>query len=201
MDALEVLLRPLAKMLNRNIQQSTPARELCRELSGKIVAVRVRGTALAACFVVNDDLLDVRPVVEDEPDVVVEGSMLTLARMAGSSGEQAIRDGTLSLTGDAEIAGRFQQLLHYAQPDPEEELSGVVGDIAAHRLGEFARGLGRWGREARQTMGDNIREYLQEESRDVPSRYEFERFSSDVNTLRDDLARTEARLKQLQGGD
>ena len=201
MDALEVLLRPLATVLNRNIQQSTPARELCSELSGKVVAVRVRNTELAACFVVNDDLLDVQTDISDEPDVIVEGTLVTLASMAGSSGERAIRDGSLSLTGDAEIAGRFQQLLHFAKPDPEEELAAVVGDIAAHRLGEFARGLGRWGREARQTMGDNIREYLQEESRDAPSRYEFERFSFDVNTLRDDLARTEARLNQLLGGD
>ena len=201
MDALEVLLRPLAKVLNRNIQQSTPARELCGQLSGKIVAVRVRNTELAACFIIHDDLIDVQPAIDREPDVIVEGSLITLARMAGSSGERAIRDGSLSLTGDAEIAGRFQQLLHYAKPDPEEELAAVVGDIAAHRLGEFSRGLSRWGREARQTMGDNIREYLQEESRDAPSRYEFEKFSSDVNTLRDDLARTEARLNQLLGGD
>jgi ubiquinone biosynthesis protein UbiJ len=46
-------------------------------------------------------------------------------------------------------------------------------------------------------MGDNIREYLQEESRDTPSRYEVERFTAKVNTLRDDVARVEARLNRL----
>lgn len=201
MDALLTLLRPLAKILNRNIQQSTPARELCSELSGTVVAVRVRNTALAALFVVNDDLLDVQETSDQEPDVIIEGSLITLARMAGSSGESAIRDGSLSLTGDAETASRFQQLLKLAQPDIEEELAGVVGDVAAHQLGEFARGLGRWGRDAKKTMGANIREYLQEESRDAPSRYEVERFSSDVNTLRDDVERIEARLNRLQGSD
>lgn len=201
MDALETLLRPLAKILNRNIQESTPARELCQELSGTVVAIRVRDTALSAFFLVHDEALDVRTDAEPEPDVLIEGSLLTLARMAGSSGENAIRDGSLSLTGDAEIAAQFQQLLKLAQPDLEEELAGVVGDVAAHRLGEFARGLGRWGREARRTMGSNIREYLQEESRDAPSRYEVERFSAAVNTLRDDVARIEARLNRLQAND
>lgn len=146
----------------------------------------------------NDDVLDVQASTDQEPDVVIEGSLITLARMAGSSGESAIRDGSLSLTGDAETASQFQQLLKLAQPDLEEELAGVVGDVAAHRLGEVARGLGRWGRDARRTMGDNVREYLQEESRDAPSRYEVERFSSEVNTLRDDVARIEARLSRLQ---
>ena len=201
MDALEALLRPLARILNRNIQQSTPARELCGELSGTVVAVRVRDTALSACFVVHDDVLDVQATTDQEPDVVIEGSLITLARMAGSSGENAIRDGSLSLTGDAEMASQFQQLLKFAQPDIEEELAGVVGDVAAHRLGEIARGLGRWGRDARRTMSDNIREYLQEESRDAPSRYEVERFSADVSELRDDVARIEARLRRLQGNN
>ncbi len=198
MDALETLLRPLARHLNKNIQASTPARELCTELSGTVVAVRVRDTALATYFVVDEGALDVVTAYPREPDVVIQGSLITLARMAGQSREAAIRDGSLELSGDAEIASQFQQLLSHARPDLEEELSGIVGDVAAHRLGELARGLGRWGREARSTMGANIREYLQEESRDAPSRYEVERFSADVSTLRDDVARLEARLNRLQ---
>jgi ubiquinone biosynthesis protein UbiJ len=46
-------------------------------------------------------------------------------------------------------------------------------------------------------MGDNIREYLQEESRDVPSRYEVEQFSKHVSELRDDVDRLAARIGRL----
>jgi len=200
MDVLETVLRPVAKVLNRNIAESTPARELCEQLSGTVVAIRVRNTALAAYIIVVDDALDIVSTTSQEPDVVITGSLLTLAGMAGSSGEAAIRDGSLDLTGDAILAGQFQRLLLLARPDAEEELSGLVGDIAAHRLGEFARGLGRWSRAARSTMGANIREYLQEESRNTPSRYEVEKFGAAVNTLRDDVERIEARLNRLQRG-
>jgi len=198
MDALEAALRPIASLLNRNISESTPARELCTKLSGTVVAVRVRNTALAAYFIVDDEALNVVTSSSEEPDVVITGSVITLARMAGQSGETAIRDGSLDLTGDAETANQFQQLLSFAKPDIEEELSGIVGDVAAHRLGEFARGVGRWGRSARSTMGANIREYLQEESRDAPSRYEVDKFAADVNTLRDDVDRVEARINRLR---
>jgi len=197
MDPLEAALRPIASLLNRNIAESTPARELCQKLSAKVVAIRVRNTALAAYFVVNDEALDLVTSSADEPDVVITGSIITLARMAGQSGEAAIRDGSLDLTGDAETAKEFQQLLAFAKPDVEEELSGIIGDVTAHRLGEIARGVGRWGRDARSTMGANIREYLQEESRDVPSRYELDAFSSNISTLRDDVDRVEARLNRL----
>ena len=201
MDALEAALRPIASLLNRNISESTPARELCTKLSGTLVAVRVRDTALAAYFIVDDEALDVVTSSSEEPDVVITGSVITLARMAGKAGEAAIRDGSLDLTGDAETARQFQQLLSFAKPDIEEELSGIVGDVAAHRLGDFARGVGRWGRSARSTMGENIREYLQEESRDAPSRYEVDKFDADVSTLRDDVDRVEARLNRLQGSN
>jgi ubiquinone biosynthesis protein UbiJ len=200
MNALEAALRPVASILNRNIAESTPAKELCIRLSGTVIAVRVRDTALAGYFVIGDDALNLVTNTAEEPDVVITGSLITLARMAGESGETAVRDGSLDLTGDARLVNHFQELLSHAKPDIEEELSGVVGDVAAHRLGELVRGLGRWGREARSTMGDNVREYLQEESRDVPTRYEVERFAADVGTLRDDVDRIEARLNRLEKG-
>ena len=199
MNPLETALAPLAGVLNRNIRTTTPARELCARLAGTVIAIRVRNTALAAWFVIGEESLELVMDCDDEPDVVISGSLLTLARMAGENGIDALRDGSLELTGDAHAAERFQRLMAYAKPDLEEELSGVVGDIAAHRIGNIARGIRDWTRDARSTMGANIREYLQEESRDLPSRYEVDRFAERVGALRDDVERLEARLDRLQG--
>lgn len=201
MNPLEAALRPVASLLNRNIRATTPARELREKLAGTVVAVRVHNTGLVGWFLVHEDELELATECEAEPDVIISGSLLTLARMTGAPGVDALRDGSLELSGDAHAADRFRRLLSFAKPDLEEELSGLIGDVAAHRVGEILRGVGAWGREARATMGANIREYLQEESRDVPSRYEVDRFSTDVGTLRDDVDRLEARLDRLQDRD
>ncbi|MCH7821660.1 MAG: SCP2 sterol-binding domain-containing protein [Proteobacteria bacterium] len=197
-NPLDAVLRPVANLLNRNIAATTPARELCLELDGKTIAIRVRDTSLAMYFEFNDTVVTLATDTEIEPDVVITGSLLTLASMAGAGGERAIRAGELDLSGDAGTAKAFQDLLAYAKPDIEEELSTLIGDVAAHQLGEVARGISNWAREARSTMGTNIREYLQEESRDLPSRYEVERFANQVDTLRDDVARLDARLGRLE---
>lgn len=194
MNPLESLLRPLASILNRNIEESTPARELCQRLEGKVVAFQVRDTALAAYITIEDNTLSFSTDSAAEPDVILTGSPVSLALTAG---EDSIRDGSLDLSGDAATAQAFQQLLLHARPDIEEELSLVIGDAAAHTLGEFARGVGRWARETRSIMGENVREYLQEESRDVPSRYEIERFTHEVNQVRDDVDRLAARVDRL----
>jgi ubiquinone biosynthesis protein UbiJ len=197
MDPLETLLRPVARILNRNIQETTPARELCQKLDGKTVAIRVKDTALAMYFEIRNEVVLLATDSDAEPDVVITGSLITLAGMAKSADEQALRDGSLDLTGDAYTAQAFQELLALAKPDIEEELSMFVGDVSAHHVGELARGLGSWAREARRTMGANIREYLQEESRDLPSRYEVEKFAGAVDALRDDVARLEARVNRM----
>jgi ubiquinone biosynthesis protein UbiJ len=201
MDALAAILRPVTNILNRNIKETTPARELCQQLDGKIVAVRIRNTDLAMYFEISDGVIILAADSESDPDVVLTGSLLALARMAGPSGNAtrgaAVRDGALDLTGDAYTAQAFQELLAYAKPDIEEELSNFVGDAAAHRAGKLARNVGKWAADARRTVGSNIREYLQEEGRDVPSRYEVERFAHQVDSLRDDVARLEARINRL----
>lgn len=201
MDPLDAVLRPVASILNRNIRETTPARELCDKLNESVIAVRVRNTALATYFVVADGELILTTDFAGEPDVLISGSLVTLARMAGNTGLDALRKGELEMAGDAHTAERFQRLLALAKPDLEEELSGLVGDAAAHRIGEVARGVGDWARDARSTMGANIREYLQEESRDAPSRYEVERFAAEVDTLRDDVDRLEARITRLRKDD
>ena len=201
MDPLEALLRPVAKYLNRTISEVTPARELCARLDGKVVAIRVRDTALAMYFVFDAETIELAVDSEREPDVAITASIVTLASMIGSDGAQAIRDGKVDLTGNAGAAEAFRDLLAYTKPDIEEELSKFVGDAAAHRLGQLAAGLRNWALEARDTMGGNIREYLQEESRDVPSRYEVDEFARKVDALRDDVERFASRLNRLERGN
>jgi ubiquinone biosynthesis protein UbiJ len=199
MDPLERLLRPLAAMINRQVRAKTPARELCAQLAGKVVAVRMRDTALAMYFVIDEHGVDLRIRSDREPDVAITSSLFALASLAAQGGESALRDGTVELSGDVYTAQSFQQLLNYGRPDLEEELSAVVGDVAAHGIADFVRGIGRWTREARSTMRQNVSEYLQEESRALPSRYEADRFRTKVNTLRDDVDRLEARIRRLEG--
>lgn len=195
---LEALLRPVADTLNRNIAETTPARALAVELNGSAVAIRVRDTALAMYFIFDQEAVTLATRYSEEPDVLISGSLVTLARMLGGTGESAIRSGDVALSGDAAVAQRFQKLLTFAKPDIEEELSRVVGDVAAYRIGELARGLGGWVRETRATMHENIREYLQEEKRSLPTRYEVERFAGQVDELRDDVERIAARLDKLE---
>ena len=198
MDPLEILLRPLIILMNRQIRATTPARKICLKITGSVIAIRVKDTTLAAYVHIRESEITMTGRYSEEPDVVITGSLLALARLATADATAVIRDGSVELHGDAHVAQSFQLLLRHAKPDVEEELSVLLGDSAAQNLGDLLRKLRDWGEGAQKTMQQNIGEYLAEESRAVPSRHEVDVFRQDVNKLRDDVARLEARLNRLQ---
>jgi ubiquinone biosynthesis protein UbiJ len=197
---LDIALRPIIAALNRQIRAKSPARDLCKSLDGKTMAIRVRDTALSACLEVHGESITLSSDYADDPDVAITGSLVTLLRLGRSANEDLIRGGDIHLVGNPRTAQQFQTLLQLARPEPEEELSRLVGDVAARGLGDIARGFGRWSLGARQSLSQNVSEYLQEESEILPRRYDVERFRTKVEMLRDDVARFEARLRQLESG-
>ena len=85
MDALDRLLTPLTGMINRQVRAKTPARELCEELDGRVVAVRVRDTGLAMYVLIDRDGVRLATDADEEPDVAITGSLFSLAATISSN--------------------------------------------------------------------------------------------------------------------
>src|SRR6185437_1994501 len=121
-------------------------------------------------------------------DAEVIGGPLSLLALGGRAA-----DAPLS-RGDAELAQKFRELARLLAPDPEEELSLLVGDVAAHRIGRLARSALGWTRNAAATLLQDVGEYFSHERGDLVSREEGEQFLRGVDALREDVDRLEARL-------
>lgn len=193
-----MLLTPLENVLNRNLAESPSARARCRRLEGRVLAVHVLGVPLSVYFRSLGDTMSVTLTHEGRPDAVLTGSAIGLAGIIGTRPESGLRSGSVRIEGDAEVAQSFRDLLKSVEPDVEEELSRVIGDVAAHQVGNIARGALEFGRRAATTLAENLAEYLQEESRDLPVRTEVEEFIDAVDDLRDDVDRAEARIALIE---
>jgi ubiquinone biosynthesis protein UbiJ len=196
--ATEALFQPIESLLNRNVAGSARARELVARLEGRSLEVRATPTQLALRFSVSGGRVSVSGGGADEPDAVIEGTPLSLAALAGPQPEDRLRRGEVRISGDAETAQSFQKLFKAARPDLEEELSRLVGDPVAHHVARAARSVLDFGRRAGETFARNMGEYLTEESRDLPARPEVEAWVGQVDRLREDVDRLEARLALLE---
>lgn len=190
-------LTPLESVLNRNIAASSAARKLCRQLEGKTLAMHLTGVPLNIQFRSDGERMTL-DTAQGAANATLSGSPLSFMRLAGPAPESALRSGAVHIEGDAEVAQAFSELLQHARPDLEEELSRVVGDVAAHQIGNIARSALAFGRRASDTFARNVAEYLQEEGRDLPTRIEADEFIAGVDAVRDGVDRLEARLALLE---
>jgi len=190
-------LQPLEAVLNRNIAASATARQLCRQLDGKVLALHVTGTPVNLYLRGSGERMELDTTNEGTATATLSGAPLSLLRLAGASPEATLRGGSVHIEGNAEVAQVFSELLKHSRPDLEEELSRVIGDVAAHQVGNVARSALAFGKRAADTFTQNIAEFLQEESRDLPTRTEADEFLAGVDRLRDDVDRIEARIKLL----
>lgn len=197
-----MLFAPLESVLNRNIAASAAARAACQRLGGKTLALNFISAPQTVLLHLNLRCADGRIAISTkdagDASATLTGTPLAFFSMAGTpQPETAMRSGSVRIEGDAETAQAFRDLLKAAQPDVEEELSRVLGDVAAHQLGNFARGAFKFGQRVANTFAQNVAEYLQEESRDVVGRIELDEFNHAVDALRDAVDRAEARLKNV----
>jgi ubiquinone biosynthesis protein UbiJ len=184
--------------LNRYLSLDPDGPRGLSALQGRWVALDVDGL-LQVLITAEADRLRVAPAgAELEPEARITASPVTLARLglSGEGGAAAARE--LRIEGDAELAHALERVLRGVEIDWEELLSRAVGDVAARQLGNLARGFGAWGRRAGDSLSADLGEYLTEEARILPSRIEVEQFLDEVDGLREDVDRLDARIARLE---
>jgi ubiquinone biosynthesis protein UbiJ len=98
------------------------------------------------------------------------------------------------ISGAGELADELRYLARHLRLDAEEELSRLVGDVAAERIGGALRAFGRWQLDAARRVGEAFADYATTESGTLVRRRELEDFAVQIEELRASIARLEQRL-------
>ena len=141
----------------------------------------------------------VEPAGEHLADVSLRGSLWAFTRLAKEGAHSEVfAQGKISMRGDAELGQAFQQVLSRMQIDWEELLSTLLGDAAARGIHRALREMGDWFEQSSRYFSENSGDFLREELRLTPSRLEVESLQAQIEALRSDTARLEARIRRLQ---
>jgi ubiquinone biosynthesis accessory factor UbiJ len=186
------LPHPAARVVNHLLRSTPVAMERLRRHAGRTAAFRMGPVAFALTVQTTGE---VTPAVAGAShDLQVRVPPFLLPRLAAGE-DAAFRE--IEMQGDAELAQEVAFLARHLGWDYEEDLSHVVGDIAAHRIGRAARGLHAWAKDAGLRAAAGAAEYWTEESPLIASRVKVEDFVRAVDTLREDVDRLEKRLAAL----
>jgi len=193
--------KTFSSLINHLLRQQSWARErLAAHVGGRI---RLQISSEFASPILTDIDIDlgvtesglVEPfIAEDAPDLIVTMKPAAIPMLLAHHPD-ALKHVTLS--GNAALASAVQDLVTRLEWDVEEDLSRIVGDIAAHRIATASKNLFSWQREALQRSAGNFAEYFTEENPMLARHGEIDSFAHDIQSLDQRLALVEFRLQAL----
>jgi ubiquinone biosynthesis protein UbiJ len=131
---------------------------------------------------------------EAMPAVTIRLTQLTLIELL-ADGEEAWHKA--EVVGDTDFAAVISQVASNLRWDVEEDLSRVVGDIAAHRMAQAGRSAAAWPKQAAVSLAENAAEYLTEEKALLVTPLRAAEFTREVDELRDAVERLDKRIERL----
>ena len=191
---LETALQaPWTRLINHILHATPRAMTRLQRFAGKTMVFNSGPFHLRLAVLASGEVAVSSP--ESIPDVTVTAPPILLPRLAVRE-EAAFKQAVFE--GDAEFATEIAFLARNLEWDVEEDLSKVVGDIAAHRIVSTAKSLRAWRKDATARLGENFREYLTEERPALVPRRDMQQFLHEVDAVRDDAARLGKRLDRLE---
>ena len=191
--------RALNAAVARTLADSTRARELTAMLTGRRLAIEISGTAWTILLESTGSTLKAGPLEsETVPDARLIGTPLSLLALSGADPQSVIQRGSVRIEGDTEIAQQFRELAVLLAPDLESVMADFLGRSGAHVLMRGLQGAAAWTRRAAWTGVQNLSEYLAHERGALVAKAESEHVMRDIDELREQVDRLEARTAQLE---
>jgi ubiquinone biosynthesis accessory factor UbiJ len=191
----------LEAALGAALKADPAAREAMIPLAGKTIGLQLKpfGPRLTLHF--SAGVVHLLEGEQAGTHALISGSPPAFIRSAlNGDSRDMLFSGELTMEGDGDLARRFQDLLKRLRLNWEGRLGEGPGGALALRLLD-SLGAGRVWLDA--FMDSNLRdvsEYLREESRELPGKTEADGLLRDVDAVRSDCDRLEARIARLEAG-
>jgi ubiquinone biosynthesis accessory factor UbiJ len=193
-----IILSAQEAILNRYLNLDPEAKEHLRRLSGKVV--KIEWGPLTYYWLFKSDSIYLSKDYNGPADLILRGSTFDFLRLAFMKKDKALIDIPLQVLGDMEFGKQFKEFFSNLEIDYEEQLSKILGDAIAYPMIQVLKSISLWASLSMESLGQNLTNYVQREMNWLVSDEELQLFFSDVDELRDDYARLEARIKMLEKG-
>ena len=197
MDLLDAtLISSIESSINLYLKARPRAQQRLNELAGQSLRVTLEPSGQQTVILFAIDQIRVLREFEGDVTTEISGELSKLIQMAKEPRSVMFGQG-VRVSGDSALLQRLQNALAEPELDLEQWLANTIGDLPASAISQQVKAVMRGLNSATDSLQRSTSEYLQEELKALPSKVEVEAFSSEVQTLRnqvDLLARRVARI-------
>lgn len=180
------------RLLQHLITQNSWAYALLQPFAGQSVEFKL-GFFSTNLIILEDGSLAIAGDSQAADASISISPSLALRLLAG---DEAAKRQVLIL-GDTHLAAELAKVLSAMRWDFEDDASKLVGDVAAHKIGEAWRGIKTTSKDTGSNLAAMLSEYWQEEMPLIAKKRHVDAFNSEVDSLRADLARFEKKLAKF----
>jgi ubiquinone biosynthesis protein UbiJ len=178
--------------LNHLLRGESWALKRMKAYAGKTVQFSVAPFALALTVAESGEVKPAENLAVADTRFIFSLSLLPRLLVRD---ETAYKD--VQIEGDTDFAGAIAYVAKNLRWDAAEDLSRIVGDIAAQRIVNTAQSFVRWSQQSLDSLAHSAAEYWTEEQPLIAKADHVKRFIADVDVLRDDVERLDKRLQKL----
>ncbi len=186
--AAESLINPL-------LQRDPVTLDALQALQGQVLAFEVTQPHLTLFLLPTDSGVQLQAEYAGNADATFRGSAADFLTMLTSEDRRdALFGKSIQISGDSQLAERFQVLIDNAMIDWEALLGDLIGDLPAHNLSQLLRWKSDQLKLTGASLMANLQEYLQEEAGVLPTRVEAEIFADELAALQERTDRLAAKI-------
>lgn len=179
-------------LLQHLIAQNSWANVMLQPFAGKSVQINISPVSSALVILENGSLAMVGETNIADATVTIPPSLLL--RLIAKDEAARLQ---INITGDTYLASELAKVFTHMRWDYEDDLSKLVGDVPAYKVGQFGRQTVQSVKETGIHLAEMLAEYWQEENSLIAKKRHVEEFNAQVDTLRADVDRFEKRLAKL----
>lgn len=190
--------------LNHYLALDPESKQRMQLLQDKIVTIELLGISLNFQLVFSDGKIKLAWDNFANPDLTIKGTPLNLLHMSIARNSRArFFAEDVVVEGNMELAQTVLAIFDELDVDWEEQLSRWLGDVPAHQTSRLVRSITGFTKRLRQSLLGSVNEYVHEEVELFPQSERLQHFFREIDELRMDVDRLEARLLRLEnlGGE
>ena len=193
---MSLLLKPLEIALNHALRFDMESHEKLQRFANRSIRIDITNLNIAVIVRFTDDRILLEAAEEHVADLMIKADSFALLKLVQQP--DSLFSNQIQIRGDVQFAKQLQDWQQHFDFDWEQQLARVTGDTLAYPLAQRLRRGFDWLNYNRSEFEQSLAEYLREESQYLPDKSQTERFMQNVDLLRADTERLEARIKRLQ---
>lgn len=193
------LVTHLQNALNRYLALDPESATRLQTLEGRIISIELLGMEFTFQLVFSDEKIHLQVDNFLKPDTIIRGTPLTLLRMSLTTGDRKhFFADDVAIEGNLDLGQQIIDLFDHLEIDWEEYLSHWMGDVSAYQVGRLTRNIRKFTKRVKDTLLQNVNEYVHEEIDLFPPSEAVRDFFVEVDELRMDVDRMAARVAQIK---